>query len=74
MKNAITFLECRLIEVLSTIETMKTEMKALKEGRSLSLDQYREDNVEAPNPPMFKGARDVQDVKNFMWHLENYFK
>uniref|UniRef100_M1B5P3 Uncharacterized protein n=1 Tax=Solanum tuberosum TaxID=4113 RepID=M1B5P3_SOLTU len=33
MKEAITSLECRLMEALSTIETMKTEMKALKEDR-----------------------------------------
>uniref|UniRef100_M1DQ09 Uncharacterized protein n=1 Tax=Solanum tuberosum TaxID=4113 RepID=M1DQ09_SOLTU len=32
MKEAITFLEFRLMEALSTIDTMKAEMKALKEG------------------------------------------
>ncbi|KAH0740382.1 hypothetical protein KY290_033425 [Solanum tuberosum] len=32
MKEAITSLECRLMEALSKIETMKAEMKALKEG------------------------------------------
>ena len=23
---------------------------------------------------MFKGVRDAQEVENFLWHLENYFK
>lgn len=23
---------------------------------------------------MFKGAHDMQEVENFIWHLENYFK
>uniref|UniRef100_M1ALI1 Uncharacterized protein n=1 Tax=Solanum tuberosum TaxID=4113 RepID=M1ALI1_SOLTU len=32
MKEAITSLECQLMEALSTIETMKAEMKALNEG------------------------------------------
>ncbi|XP_049394675.1 uncharacterized protein LOC125858961 [Solanum stenotomum] len=78
MKEAITSLECRLMEALSTIETMKAEMKALKEGGaaggSSSLDRDREARVEAPKPPMFKGVRDAQEVENFLWHLENYFK
>ena len=29
--------------------------------------------IKAPNPPMFKGVRDAQEVENFLWHLENYF-
>ena len=53
-------------------------MEALKEDRevggSTSLDQEREARVEAPKPPMFKGVRDAQEVENFLWNLENYFK
>ena len=53
-------------------------MEALKEDRevggSQSLDQEREARVEAPKPPMFKGVRDAQEVENFLWNLENYFK
>ena len=30
--------------------------------------------VKAPMSPMFKGVRDAQEVENFFWHLENYFK
>uniref|UniRef100_M1D8Q3 Uncharacterized protein n=1 Tax=Solanum tuberosum TaxID=4113 RepID=M1D8Q3_SOLTU len=70
MKEAITSLECHLMEALSTIETMKVEMKALKKGmevgRSSLFDPDREVKVEAPMPPMFKGV--------LLWHLENYFK
>jgi len=78
MKKAITSLECRLIEAMSTIETMKAEVKALKEGvkarGSTSSDRDREARVEAPKPPIFKGICDAQEVENFLWHLENYFK
>ena len=53
-------------------------MEALKEDRevggSTSLDREREARVEAPKPPMFKGVRDAQEVENFLWNLENYFK
>ena len=53
-------------------------MEALKKDRevggSTSLDREREARVEAPRPPMFKGVRDAQEVENFLWHLENYFK
>ncbi|WMV07362.1 hypothetical protein MTR67_000747 [Solanum verrucosum] len=60
------------------IEAMRSEKKALKEGvkveGSTSSDRDREAKVEAPNPHMFKGVRDAQEVENFLWHLENYFK
>ncbi|XP_049394692.1 uncharacterized protein LOC125858983 [Solanum stenotomum] len=78
MKEAITSLECRLMEALNTIETMKAEMRTLKDGievgGSASPDRDREARVEAPKPPVFKGILDAQEVENFLWHLENYFK
>ena len=78
MKEAITSLECQLMEALNTIETMKAEMSTLREdieaGGSVPPDRDREARVEAPKPPMFKGIRDAQEVENFLWHLENYFK
>ena len=64
--------------MLSTIETLKAEVKALKEGmevgRSSSFYRDREDKVKAPKLPMFKGVHDAQEVENFLWHLDNYFK
>ena len=78
MKEAITSLEFRLMNTLRTIETLKDEVKTLKEGVKVgglaSPDRDREDMVEAPNPPIFKSARDSQKVEKFLWHLENYFK
>ena len=69
MKEVITSLEFRLMEALTTIETMKADIKALKEGikvgGSSSLDRERGAKVEAPKPPMFKGARDAQEVEIF---------
>ena len=66
-----------MMQALSTVETMKAEIKALKEGvevgESSLLDQYKEAKVEAPKPPMLKGSNDVQEVENFLWHLKNYF-
>ena len=53
-------------------------MEALREDREVggspSLDPEREARVEALKPPMFKSVRDVQEVENFLWNLENYFK
>ena len=53
-------------------------MEALLEDREVggSSSRYREREarVEAPKPPAFKGVHDAQDVDNFLWHLENYFK
>ena len=43
-------------------------------GGFTSPDHDKEARVEAPNPPIFKGIRDTQEVENFLWHLENYFK
>lgn len=78
MKEVITFLECCLIEALSTIETIKVYMKALKdcvEDRgSTSYDRDREAKVKSPKPPIIKGVCDTQDVENLLWNLGNYFK
>ena len=30
--------------------------------------------MEAPKPPIFKGVHDGQEMENFLWQLENYFK
>ena len=77
-KETITSLEFRLMEALGAIESLKAEVEALKEDRevggSTSLDREREARVEFPRPPMFKGVRNAQEVENFLWHLENYFK
>ena len=78
MKEVITSLDCRLMEELSTIETMKDEIKAHKKGievgGSSSFKRDRDAKVEDPKPPMFKGVHDTQEVENFLWHLENYFR
>ncbi|XP_075112328.1 uncharacterized protein LOC142182186 [Nicotiana tabacum] len=34
----------------------------------------REAKIKAPKPPVIKGVGDVQEVENFLWHLENYFR
>ena len=51
------------MDALSTIETLKAEVKTLKEGvevgGSASPDHDREARVEAPKPPIFKGVRDT---------------
>ena len=78
MKEAITSQECRLMEALNPFETMKAEMRTLREdiedGGSVPPDRDREARVEAPKPPMFKGICDAQEVENFLWHLENSYK
>lgn len=78
IRKTITFLEYRLMKALRTIETMKDKMEALKGeikvGGSATSDKDMKAKVEAPKPPMFKGAHDTQVVENICWHLENYFK
>ena len=64
-KEAITSLEVRLVEALKEDREV---------GGSTSLDREREARVEFPRPPMFKGVRNTQEVENFRWDLENYFK
>ena len=72
MKEVITSFECRLVDALSMIETLKAEVKALMEGmevgQSTSPDHDREAKVEDPKPPIFKGVCDAQEVENFLWH------
>lgn len=66
------------MKAVSMIETMKAKMEALEgeiedEGFATS-ENEKKATVEAPKPPMFKGALDVLKVDNFFWHLEIYFK
>ena len=30
--------------------------------------------VEVPKPQGFSGKRDVKELDNFLWHIEQYFK
>lgn len=63
MKEAITSLDCWLMDALSTIEMPKDEGKTPEEGvevgGSTSPDRDREARLEAPKPPIFKGICDA---------------
>lgn len=78
VKEAITSLECRLMDALSKMEAISARMKTLKggtvEGRYVVSIGDREARIKSPKPPVFNGSRDAQKVENFLWHLENYFK
>ena len=54
MKEAITSFECRFVEALSTIETLKDEVMTLKKGTeaggSTSPDHDREARFQDPKP------------------------
>ena len=71
-------MEYRFPEALDKIEVLKNEVKNLQDerevGGSKSLYREREARVEAPRQPMFKGVRNAQEVENFLWYMENYFK
>ncbi|XP_070005713.1 uncharacterized protein [Nicotiana sylvestris] len=69
------------MEALSTIDAMKAKIESLEEHVNAGVTEVasnvvvmREAKIEAPKPPMFKGVRDAQEVENFLWHLENYFR
>ena len=70
MNEVITSLDFWLMEVLSMIETMKTEIKALKEGvgvgGSSSLERDRKAKVESIKPPIFKVSHEIQEMDNFL--------
>lgn len=60
---------------------MKAKIESLEEHVSAGVTEAasnvvvtREAKIEAPKPPVFKGVRDAQEVENFLWHLENYFR
>ncbi|XP_060172138.1 uncharacterized protein LOC132603213 [Lycium barbarum] len=81
VKQTITALECKLMAALSTIDAMKAKIVALEKQVNVGVTEaannvvvMREAKIEAPKPPVFKGVRDAQEVENFLWHLENYFK
>ncbi|XP_070018206.1 uncharacterized protein [Nicotiana sylvestris] len=69
------------MEALSTIDAMKAKIESLEEHVNAGVTEVavnvvvmREAKIEAPKPSMFKGVRDAQEVKNFLWYLENYFR
>ncbi|XP_070002194.1 uncharacterized protein [Nicotiana sylvestris] len=81
LRQTIKALECRLMEALSTIDAMKAKIESLEEHVNVGVTEVannvvvtREAKIEAPKPPVFKGVRDAQEVENFLWHLENYFR
>ena len=78
MKEAITSLYCRLMGELSTIDTLKVEVKKLKKGvvigGSTSPDRDREPRVDDTKTPIFKGVRDAEEIDKFLWQLGYYFK
>lgn len=52
------------------IEALK---KGIEDGGFVTSNADREVKIEAPKPPMSKGAREAQEVDNFLWPLENCF-
>ncbi|XP_070032870.1 uncharacterized protein [Nicotiana tomentosiformis] len=69
------------MEALRTIDAMKAKIESLKEHPDACVTEadnnvvvMREAKIEAPKPLVFKGVRDAQEVENFLWHLENYFR
>ncbi|XP_070029677.1 uncharacterized protein [Nicotiana sylvestris] len=69
------------MEALSTINAMKVKIGSLEEHVNADVTEItsnvvvtREAKIEAPKHPVFKGVRDAQEVENFLWHLENYFR
>lgn len=61
------------MEELSTIDTLKAEVKKHKEsgehGTFMSSDRDSEDRVEALKLSIFRSVCDVEEVDKFLWHL-----
>ncbi|XP_070050503.1 uncharacterized protein [Nicotiana tomentosiformis] len=69
------------MEALSTIDALKAKIESLEDHVSAGVTEAanndvvtREAKIEAPKPRVFKGVRNIQEVENFLWHLENYFR
>ena len=63
------------MEALSTIDAMKAKIEALKgqvDAGSTEIARkvvmMKEAKIEVLKSPMFKGVRNAQEVKNFLWH------
>ncbi|XP_070012843.1 uncharacterized protein [Nicotiana sylvestris] len=81
LRQTVTALESRLMEALSIIDAMKAKIESHEEHVNAGVTEVasnvvvtREAKIEAPKPLVFKSVRDAQKVKNFLWHLENYFR
>ncbi|XP_070014384.1 uncharacterized protein [Nicotiana sylvestris] len=81
LRQTITALECRFMEAFSTIDAVKAKIESLEEHVNAGVTEAasnvmvtRETKIEAPKPPVFKGVRNAQEVENFIWYLENYFR
>ncbi|GMJ03483.1 hypothetical protein HRI_004017500 [Hibiscus trionum] len=68
-------LEAELEAVEVEIEKMKADMAllivALKNGAAPTASMHKKD---VPKPKEFKGNRSAQDVGNFVWGMEQYFR
>lgn len=77
-KEARNALEKQVETLTRAMEAMSAELKMLREamqqGRLANPVMGRECLIEVPKPPTFAGARDAQEVENFLWHLEKYFR
>lgn len=75
LEKKIEALEGKFMGLLETMNAEIKELrKAIQQGRLVAPAEEREDKIVAPKPPTFKGARDAQEVENFLWHVEKYFK
>ncbi|XP_070007755.1 uncharacterized protein [Nicotiana sylvestris] len=69
------------MEALSTIDAMKAKIESLDEHVNAGVTEVAnnvvvtmEAKIEAPKPLVFKGVCNAQEVENFLWNLENYFR
>lgn len=81
IRQTITILECRFIEVLSTINAMKAKVKALEKqvndgvvGAARNVVVMKEAKIEAPKPPMFKRIHDAHEIENFFLAIGELFQ
>ncbi|KAG5620591.1 hypothetical protein H5410_005809 [Solanum commersonii] len=77
-KEGLTNLELKLTETLSSFhrefETLKRQVDDTASARVAGLVTVCETCIEAPKPKEFLGERNAQDVENFLWQMDAYFK
>ncbi|MCF8704109.1 retrotransposon gag domain-containing protein, partial [Corynebacterium sp. MC-02] len=70
-------LQKQVDEMKATIEAMSAKIKMLEtvhREKPAAPAVEKEYRIDGPKPTYFKGTRDAQEVENFLWHLEKFFK
>ncbi|XP_055814138.1 uncharacterized protein LOC129883521 [Solanum dulcamara] len=77
-REGLSSLELKLTEALSSLheefEALKAQVEKTGRMGAAGPINVRETHIEAPKSKEFRGERNAQDVENFLWQMDAYFK